>query len=441
MMIQGRQWTIGILTCGLLLGAGSLHGQDIERIRLGINYTAGVRPGVIVMAGAGLDSVRRVIERDLGFSDRFEIAFLPDTLGRLVGPLLPASLRPLGVVWAVELRRSPGGVELKLHDVASGQIRQQGVRPLDAAAVGEGRLAIHRVSDEIVGWISGATGIAATRILFKSDEAGTRKDNGIWRIDSDGENPVRITRTGGLVISPAWHPDGIRIAFTEIRDYVGALIIQSLATGTRVTVPTTLSGTNNGASFSPDGSKIVFGRVAEEGSDLYEADVSRMCCAHRLTTNGRYAVNLTPSYSPDGRRIAFMSTRAGTPQIYAMDADGTDQSVLVPFDGGETGASYAPDWSPDGTTIAFGRDAAGGRQLFTWQVGTGQPPRQQTSSGRQNEDPSWAPDSRHLVFRSNRTGRDQLWIIDLESGASRQLPTPGGARLPSWSPILRATNP
>ena len=432
---------VRLTALGMFLSAGQASAQDIERIRLGINYTAGARPGVMVMAGPGLDSVRRVIERDLGFSDRFEMAFLPDSLGRLTAPLAPVTLKPLGVAWAVELQRTTAGIELKLHDIAAGQVRQRGARTLDPAAAGEGRLAIHRVSDEIVTWITGGLGIAASRILFKSDEPGTRKDNGIWRIDFDGQNPVRITRPGGLVMSPTWHPDGTRIAFTEIRDYVGALIIQSLATGTRVTVPTTVSGTNNGAAFSPDGSRVVFGRVAEEGTDLYEADVNRMCCAHKLTTNGKYAANLTPTYSPDGRRIAFMSTRAGTPQIYAMDADGTDQSVLVPFDGGETGASYAPDWSPDGSTIAFGRDAAGGRQIFTYQIGTGQPARQQTSTGRQNEDPSWAADSRHLVFRSNRTGRDQLWIIDLETGTSRQLPTPGGARLPAWSPILRSTNP
>lgn len=431
----------GLTTVALLLATSQASAQDIERIRLGISYTAGARPGVLVMAGPGLDSIRRVVERDLGFSDRFEMAFLPDSLGRLAGPLLPAALKPLGVVWAIELQRNAAGVEIKLHDIAAGQVRQQGSRVLDVTATGEGRLAIHRVSDEVLTWISGGVGVAATRILFKADEPGTRKDNGIWRIDSDGQNVVRITRAGGLVISPTWHPDGTRIAFTEIRDYVGALIIQSLVTGTRVTVPTTISGTNNGASFSPDGSRIVFGRVTEEGADLYEADVTRMCCAHRLTTNGKFAANLTPGYSPDGRRVAFMSTRAGTPQIYAMDADGTDQSVLVPFDGGETGASYAPDWSPDGTTIVFGRDAAGGRQIFTYQIGTGRPPKQQTSSGRQNEDPSWAPDSRHIVFRSNRSGRDQLWILDLETATSRQLPTPGGARLPSWSPILRGTHP
>ncbi len=426
------------------LVAGSIlpaRAQDIERIRLGINYTAGARPGILVMAGPGLDSVRRVIERDLGFSDRFEMAFLPDTLGRLDRPLDAAALKPLGVAWAVELQRAPGGVEVKLHEVAAGAVRQQGIRSLDLAAVGDNRLAIHRVSDEVVGWVTGATGIAATRILYKGDEQGSRKDTGIWRIDSDGQNPVHLTRGGGLVLSPSWSPDGSRFAYTEIRDDVGALIVQSLAGGARVTVPTPVSGINNGAAFSPDGSKLVFGRVAEEGTDVYEADVARMCCVHRLTTNGKYAINMTPSYSPDGRRIAFMSTRAGAAQIYGMDADGTDQNVLVPFDGGETGSSYAPEWSPDGSTIVFGRDAAGGRQIFTYQIGRGRPARQQTSSGRQNEDPSWAPDSRHVVFRSNRTGRDQLWILDLETGTTRQIPTPGGARLPSWSPILRSTNP
>ena len=63
-----------------------------------------------------------------------------------------------------------------------------------------------------------------------------------------------------------------------------------------------------------------------------------------------------------------------------------------------------------------------------------------TSTGR-NEDPSWAPDSRHVVFKSSRSGRDQLWVLDTETGASRQISTPGGARVPAWSPSLRATTP
>ena len=79
-----------------LVGRASLAGaQDIERIRLGISYTAGARPGVLVMAGPGLDSIRRIVERDLAFSDRYEMAFLPDSLGRLAdaGPDLAVGAR------------------------------------------------------------------------------------------------------------------------------------------------------------------------------------------------------------------------------------------------------------------------------------------------------------------------------------------------------------
>jgi Tol biopolymer transport system component len=61
---------------------------------------------------------------------------------------------------------------------------------------------------------------------------------------------------------------------------------------------------------------------------------------------------------------------------------------------------------------------------------------QVTSQGRNNEDQSWAPDSRHLVFKSNRSGRDQLWVLDVESNATRQLGTPGDIRYPAWSRTL-----
>ena len=62
---------------------------------------------------------------------------------------------------------------------------------------------------------------------------------------------------------------------------------------------------------------------------------------------------------------------------------------------------------------------------------------QLTSDGR-NEDPSWAPDGRHLTFVSNRTGAKQLWVVDIETGRSRQLTRGASVRLPAWSPRLPA---
>lgn len=426
---------IGMAALVLILGV-PLTAQD--GVRTGISYgPPGVRPGIVVVAAPGLDSVRAIIERDLGFSDRFEVIFLPDSATRLSGPPPLGVYRVLGALQVVELQLASGGIEVKLHDVPKSAVVQQGVRLMDRSGVGDGRLAIHRVSDEIVSWVTGAPGIAATRILVKL-ERGDRTDDGIWRVDSDGANLTRVSRTGGITQSPVWHPDGNRVAFTEMRDHVGTIILQSLSTGTRVTIPTTTSGLNYSAAISPDGTKMAFAKSVEEGTDIYEVNLANMCCAHRLTTVGRLADNLSPTYSPDGRRIAFISTRGGQPGLYVMDADGSGQTPMV-FEADPKASSQAPEWSPDGTKIIFHRDLAGGRQINVLDVGR-RTVRALTNTGR-NEDPSWAPDSRHVVFKSNRGGRDQLWVLDIESGSMRQISTPGGARVPAWSPPLSMATP
>ena len=149
-----------------------------------------------------------------------------------------------------------------------------------------------------------------------------------------------------------------------------------------------------------------------------------MCCVQRLTT-GRFADNLSPTYAPDGQRIAFVSTRAGPPQIYVMEANGTDPELLVPFDFGVTGSSNAPEWSPDGVSLASSIAkcrAVRRSSCSTWQdAGSSS----SSSSGR-NEDPTWAPDGRHIAFVSDRTGQRQIWVIDIETGRVRAITTRRG---------------
>lgn len=406
-----------------------------DPIQLGIRYQAGARPGIVVAAAAGLDSVRKIVERDLQYSDRFEMAYWPDDAGPLTGPLNRQLYREtLGLTWAVELRPVVGGVQLLLHHLPSGETRLQGVRGIETAGTGPGRMSIHVLSDEITRAASGGRGIAATRLLFKLHDA-------IWSVDSDGANLTRITRGTGIAVSPVWSPEGSRIAYTELRDHGGPVIIQNLTTGSRQTVPGT-SGAGNSITpvFSPSGSEMIFARSGENGTDLFRVDIARMCCVLALTAGGKLADNMNPAYSPDGRRVAFLSTRAGRPQIYVMDADGANQRALDPTAGPSTGGSYAPDWSPDGERIAFHRDIAGGRQVMVYDFATGRATAV-TGNGR-NEDPSWAPDSRHLVFRSTRSAGEQLWVLDTETWSMRQLTNVNGpAQLPAWSPSFAGSTP
>jgi TolB protein len=176
----------------------------------------------------------------------------------------------------------------------------------------------------------------------------------------------------------------------------------------------------------------VYAHGVDDGVDLYI--VPGTGGGGRRLSVGRGTDNVAPSISPDGRRIAFMSGRAGHPEIYTMDADGTNVDLLTPLDVGESAYRASPDWSPDGRQVVFQSRIGGGFQLMTVSL-RDRSLKQLTSDGR-NEDPSWAPDGRHLVFVSTRSGVRQLWVLDVESGRTRQLTRGAAVHLPAWSPRL-----
>jgi TolB protein len=428
----------------LSLAATPLAAQDTtevrEGVRLGLEYS-GVRPGLVMLPGGGLDSARAIVRRDLDYTDRFEMvggdfaSSNPGSSGQQTGPVSYGIYKTMGAQLGVELAEAAGGVTVRLHDIVLQKVRNQQTFALPADLGPEQRLELHRIADQIAQWASGTAGIAATRLLFVSNGR-------VYRIDSDGETAVPITGDGMTALSPVWSPDGQRFAYTRLEEGRGGVIVQSLVDGTTMVAPGAQSALNITPAFAPDGRTLAFAHSDESGTDIFTSNVADRCCAQRLTV-GRYADNLSPTFSPDGRRIAFVSTRSGPPQIYVMATNGTDQELLAPFDYGATGASNAPEWSPDGAKVVFHRDVSRSPQIFLVDV-AGRRVSQLTSSGR-NEDPTWAPDGRHIAFISDRSGRRQIWIIDTETGRVRQLQTPGAARLPSWSRRLGraavATNP
>ncbi|MDH3455866.1 MAG: hypothetical protein OER90_03410 [Gemmatimonadota bacterium] len=419
-----------------------------QGVRIGITYTPGVRPGLLVLGGPQtelLDSIRQILRRDLEYSDQFEVITLPggDSLvlgfggsedagpagGTGTGPFVNYSLySALGADYAVAVVPQPTASEyaVTVLDV-NGQIERARVR-LTASDPRDGafRMSVHRAADEVVRATTGDAGIAATRLLFV-------RGGRLYRVDADGAALESVTPPEVTAFSPAWHPSGSRVAASELLDGWAKIAIYDVETASRRVVAPTGDQLNISPDFSPDGQTLAFTRITEEGAEVYRYNLSRDCCLERLTV-GRFSDNLSPTFSPDGRQIGFVSTRAGGTQIYVMAADGTGQELFAPFDYGVTGNSNAPSWSPDGLHIAFHRDVAGSPQVFVMDARS-RVVRQLTSAGR-NHDPAWAPDGRHIAFVSTRTGRRQVWIMDVETGRVRQLTTMGDARLPSWSPRI-----
>lgn len=462
------RWALGAGWAGTALCVLSasvplcLSAQDtlppVERgVRIGITYTPGVRPGLLVLGGPQdefQDSVRAILRRDLDYSDRFETISLPggDTLvlGISRGPGAertegepgsgPAFVNyplyaALGADFTVAVTPAPdsGVFHVTLYDVRGETARRRfrlEQRPVDDPAF---RMTVHRVADELVRAASGEPGIAATRLLFVSNGR-------LYVVDADGAALRPFSAPGIKTFSPAWDHAGRRIAYTVLAEGLGKIVIRDVETGREEVVPPTERQLNYASAFSPDGEVLAFSRSGGEGTDIFTYNLARDCCLERLTV-GRFSDNLSPTFSPDGRRIAFVSTRAGLTQIYVMGRDGTGQELFAPFDYGVTGGSNAPEWSPDGRFVAFHRDVAGMPQIFIMETRS-RSVRQLTSAGR-NYDPTWAPDSRHLAFVSERTRRRQLWVIDVETGRVRQLTTLGDTRLPAWSlrlPEMTETN-
>jgi TolB protein len=319
----------------VLIWTGSLAAQDPQdRIRVSLDYQPGTRPGLVVLPGTGIDSIRAIVRRDLEYSDRFQMIAVGSAQGGNQ-PVNYAIYKSLGAGFAVELIPAAGGVTARLHDVTGARARNEQFFAVPGPTDPSFRLEVHRMSDELTRWAAGTIGAAASRLLFVS---GGR----IYRVDSDGHDLVPLTPAGATALSPTWAPDGQRFAYTKLGTGRGPIVVQAMGSGATTTVPGTENGLNITPAFSPDGRMLAYAHATDQGTDIYTANVADRCCVQRLTV-ARVGDNLSPTYSPDGRRLAFVSSRAITPQLYAMDASGTDQDVLASFDYGSTGSSNAPE--------------------------------------------------------------------------------------------------
>ena len=423
----------------MLLASRPLHAQDTTHargVRLGLTYGSGAPPGVIVGVVRALwgDSIQAMIQRDLDGGDRVTVIGMPGSpaAGAIaqLGPGVSYPVwRTLGAVAALQMSVANGALHIALHDVAKGQVLQVHDFPLPSnIGSAEWRLAVHGASDEVERWITGTRGIAATRVLYVAGKQ-------IRIIDSDGWGD-RVLTSGGTALSPAWHPSGRYFAYSTLTSRGWRIEFQDLPSGTPRALGTTPQGLNITPTFSSDGAWLAYAHGDEEGVDLYLTPMAEGNAGGdaRRVTVGHGTDNVSPSFSPEGRRVAFTSGRVGHPEVYLADVDGTNVEPLVTDVSAENGYRSNPDWSPDGRQIAFQQQIAG---IFQVMVSTlrDRTVRQLTSEGR-NEDPSWAPDGRHLVFSTTRTGVRELFVLDAESGRARQLTHGAGARLPSWSPSL-----
>ena len=293
----------------------------------------------------------------------------------------------------------------------------------DSTAIAR-RWALHGVSDEVEQWITGHRGISQTRVAYVSGGE-------VRIVDFDGANDHAVTRSGpgAKAMSPAWRRDGREIVYSEMTDAGTQIAIVDVATGKSRPVLATPRGLNITPIFSPDDKYVIYANGSETRTSLVEARPDTAGSFKYLPINHAFDAD-EPILSPDGSRIAYVSSRPKTPQIYSSNLDGSDERAEAPAPPKGRVYHTSPDWSPDGSMIAYQQQNG---DFQVWLVNRGNHSVRRLTTKGENEDPTWAPDARHIALTSNRGGGKAIWILDIQSGRFRQLTASGDARLAAWS--------
>jgi TolB protein len=416
-----------LLFLGALLAALASHAQ----LTIDITTSGGRQIPIAVMPLRGENtqpqSVSEVVAADLGRTGLFRLV---NTVGISPLPTEPSEVNfpdwttrtaEALVIGKIEAQ-SEGRVEVRfrLFDVAK---QSQLASYSYVVAPAQLRATAHRIADLIYEKLTGDKGVFSTKITYVVKRSGRYE---LQVADADGFNAQTVLASNEPIMSPAWSPDGSRLAYVSFDQKKPVVVVQNLAQGT-TRVVANFRGNNSAPAWSPDGQQLLVALSKDGLTQVYRVPAAGGQ-AQRLTDST--GIDTQPAYSPDGQWIAFTSDRGGSPQVYRMPAAGGPPQ-RVTFEGTY---NVGPRFSPDGKSIAYVSREAGRFRIALMELATGQ--WQYLTEGGLDDSPSFAPNGKMILYEASVGGRGNLAAVSWDGRVRQRLTSAAGdVQDPAWGPM------
>jgi TolB protein len=281
----------------------------------------------------------------------------------------------------------------------------------------------HRVADDIIMATKGFRGICSGQIVMVGNGTGNKE---LYLCDADGGNLRQLTRDRSISLSPHWSPDGSRIVYTSfLKGGYADIYMINTQNGSR-SVVARYPGINMAGGISPSGGEMLMVLSRDGNPEVY----SKSFAGGQLTrlTRTKRAGEASPTWSPDGSQIAYVSdlAGAGSPQLYVMDRSGSSRRLTS-----RGKENVDPDWGVN-NLIAYSSRRGGLYGIYILNPGS-MDERLISPADGNYKDPAWAPDGRHLVCCKQEGAASRIYLLDTMGDPPVCLTPNGGSWFsPAW---------